>query len=107
MLTGNVEVVIEASFVSTHYPHTLEARPSVLLDQVRAGAGCIARNGWPARPLRACHLVCMAVTANPVCWTADLGSCCNPQAGPSPLSCPPTNRPPLPAGQRLGVPLPL
>lgn len=34
MLTGNVEVVVEASFVSTHYPHTLEARPSVLLDQV-------------------------------------------------------------------------
>ena len=34
MLTGNVEVVVEASFVSAHYPHTLEARPSVLLDQV-------------------------------------------------------------------------
>lgn len=39
---GNVEVVVEASFVSTHYPHTLEARPSVLLDQVGAGGvtGC-------------------------------------------------------------------
>jgi hypothetical protein len=33
MLTGNVEVVVEASFASSHYPHTLEARPSVLLDQ--------------------------------------------------------------------------
>ena len=45
MLTGNVEVVVEASFVSTHYPHTLEARPSVLLDQVGGwGRACSPGN---------------------------------------------------------------
>lgn len=34
MLAGNVEVVVEASFASSTFPHMLEAHPSVLIDRV-------------------------------------------------------------------------
>ena len=35
MLSGNVELVVEASYSSSTFSHWLEAHPSVLLDGVR------------------------------------------------------------------------